>query len=47
MSTAKFKLIALINIFLITISFLAINQLQQRVEAFSYPVKSLHPRSKG
>jgi len=38
MSTAKFKLIALINIFLITISFLAINQLQQRVEAFSFPV---------
>jgi hypothetical protein len=38
MSTAKSKLIALINIFLITISFLAINQLQQRVEAFSFPV---------
>ncbi|MDT7887139.1 MAG: hypothetical protein RQ968_07185 [Thermoproteota archaeon] len=38
MLTAKFKLIALINIFLITISFLAVNQLQQRVEAFSFPV---------
>jgi hypothetical protein len=38
MSIAKSKLIALINILLITIPFLAINQLQQRVEAFSYPV---------
>jgi hypothetical protein len=38
MSTAKSKLIALIKILLITITFLAINQLQQRVEAFSYPV---------
>jgi hypothetical protein len=46
MSIAKSKLIALINILLITIPFLAINQLQQRVEAFSYPVKSLHPALK-
>jgi hypothetical protein len=38
MSIAKSKLIALINILLITIPVLAINQLQQRVEAFSYPV---------